>query len=49
MGTQIYATNYSATGTALDNLNVQAIPEPATMGLIGLFGGGIMFVRRFFA
>ena len=49
IGTQIYTTNYSNSGTALDNLNVQAIPEPATMGLIGLFGGGIMFVRRFFA
>lgn len=49
IGTQIYTTQWSNSGTALDNLNVQAIPEPATMGLIGLFGGGIMFVRRFFA
>lgn len=49
IGTQVYATQWSATATALDNINVQAIPEPATMGLIGLFGGGIMFVRRFFA
>ena len=47
IGTQIYTTTWSNSGTALDNLNVQAIPEPATIGLIGLFGGGIMFVRRF--
>ncbi|VGO17220.1 hypothetical protein PDESU_05816 [Pontiella desulfatans] len=25
-----------------------AIPEPATMGMIGLFGGGILFIRRIF-
>ncbi len=27
---------------------VAAIPEPASMALIGLFGGGILFVRRIF-
>ena len=27
--------------------NVQVVPEPATMGLIGLFGGGMMALRRF--
>lgn len=26
-----------------------AIPEPATMGLIGLFGGGLLVVRRLFS
>ncbi len=32
--------------TALD---VQAIPEPATIGLIGMVGGGLLFVRRRFS
>jgi hypothetical protein len=27
--------------------NAIIVSEPATMGLIGLFGGGMMFVRRF--
>ena len=27
---------------------IQAVPEPATIGLIGLFGGGILFIRRRF-
>jgi hypothetical protein len=27
--------------------NIQVVPEPATMGLIGLFGGGMMALRRF--
>ncbi len=26
--------------------NIQIIPEPATLGLVGLFGAGILFVRR---
>ncbi|OUX37375.1 MAG: hypothetical protein CBE26_03510 [Kiritimatiellaceae bacterium TMED266] len=46
VGTQIYTTQWSASGLALDNIDVQAIPEPATMGLIGLFGGGLMLARR---
>lgn len=31
----------------LDSVNA-AIPEPATIGLIGLFGGGIFAIRRLF-
>ena len=27
--------------------NIGVVPEPATMGLIGLFGGGMMALRRF--
>ena len=31
---------------AIDNVSIQAIPEPATMGLVGFFGAGVLFVRR---
>ena len=40
-------TDWGSSTVTITNANV--IPEPATMGLLGLFGGGIMFVRRFFA
>ncbi len=29
-----------------DTVTLDAIPEPATLGLVGLFGGGIFFIRR---
>ena len=35
-------------GTSYSNVEIQAIPEPATMGLIALFGGSILIARRFF-
>jgi hypothetical protein len=37
-------------GYTVDNitLNVSAIPEPATLGLLGLFGTGVLFIRRLF-
>jgi len=43
------APEYPA-GTAmyLDNIKFEAIPEPATIGMIGLFGGAILFIRRRF-
>lgn len=31
-----------------DNLQIEMIPEPATIGLIGIFGAGVLFVRRRF-
>ena len=31
-----------------DDWQVTAIPEPATLGLLGAFGGGILFIRRRF-
>lgn len=31
-----------------DNMTLQAIPEPATLGLFTLIGGGILFIRRRF-
>lgn len=30
----------------LDNVTVTSIPEPATLGMVALFGGGILFIRR---
>ena len=30
----------------LDNVYLEAIPEPATLGMVALFGGGILFIRR---
>ena len=30
----------------MDNVTVTAIPEPATLGMVALFGGGILFIRR---
>jgi hypothetical protein len=32
----------------LDTVTIEVIPEPATFGLVALFGGGILFVRRNF-
>ena len=32
----------------IDNVSITVIPEPATIGLIALFGTGIVAVRRFF-
>lgn len=46
---QTYYQNWG-TGdqTVFDNLVVEAIPEPATLGLISAFGGGILIIRRRF-
>lgn len=32
----------------LDNVGVSSVPEPATLGLVAMMGGGIMFMRRRF-
>lgn len=39
-GNQIAFTSTSAT--------IEAIPEPATLAFVGIFGGGLWFVRRYF-
>jgi hypothetical protein len=32
----------------LNGFDLQAVPEPATLGLVAAFGGGILFIRRRF-
>ncbi|MEN8254445.1 MAG: PEP-CTERM sorting domain-containing protein [Verrucomicrobiota bacterium] len=51
-----YITAYGGSGTVLadyDNINpgqttLYAIPEPATLGLVGLMGGGLLWIRKRF-
>lgn len=38
----------SGQNTYLDNVGISAVPEPATLGLVALFGGGLLFIRRRF-
>lgn len=37
------STGYSA---GYDNLSLEVIPEPATLGLVGMIAAGLIFVRR---
>jgi hypothetical protein len=46
-----FRTNQQGQGDSymqLDTVTIEVIPEPATFGLVALFGGGILFVRRNF-
>ncbi|MFC1467344.1 hypothetical protein ACFLQY_01440 [Verrucomicrobiota bacterium] len=36
-------------GSDYKRLEVATVPEPATLSLPALFGGGMLFVRRFFS
>ncbi|WP_372795816.1 PEP-CTERM sorting domain-containing protein [Pontiella sp.] len=38
----------AAAGGFFDNLTIEAIPEPATLGMVAVFGGAVLFVRRRF-
>ncbi len=40
-------TGFLSTST-LDNISVEVIPEPATLGLVAAFGGMVLFIRRRF-
>jgi len=42
-----FSTDAGSAGT-IDNLSLSVIPEPATLGMVAAFGGGILFVRRLF-
>ena len=37
---------YDSALTAGEIATLAAIPEPATLGMVALFGGGILFIRR---
>lgn len=45
-GTSVFSQNYSPTGVAVDNFQVEAIPEPTTIAFFGIFGGAMLFMRR---
>lgn len=32
----------------VDGIGYEVIPEPATIGLVGIFGAGMLFLRRKF-
>ncbi|MDF7809089.1 PEP-CTERM sorting domain-containing protein [Pontiellaceae bacterium B12219] len=40
--------NVNGSWLALNGFDLQAVPEPATLGMVALFGGGILFIRRRF-
>ncbi len=40
--------NLSANTGGFNALQLRAIPEPATLGLFGVFGGTMFFIRRHF-
>ena len=44
IGPDVWATDVGPYGT----VQIQAIPEPATIGLIGIFGAGLLVFRRKF-
>jgi len=47
LGILVFDSNGVAGGqVAIDNISVSVIPEPATLGLVAAFGGGIIFIRR---
>jgi hypothetical protein len=47
-GTAVLDTDYALTAYGGDGQRITAIPEPATLGLLAVFGGGILFFRRNF-
>lgn len=48
-GLQMKGVNVWSTDAApFGSVTVAAIPEPATLGLLGIFGGGLLFFRRRF-
>lgn len=45
-GSQIQVFLSGAGGTYIDNVDLVAIPEPATLGMVVLLGGGILWIRQ---
>jgi len=44
----IYQTSTGGAHTVTDNFSLEVIPEPATLGMVALVGGAILFVRKRF-
>lgn len=44
----VYGLRASSPSANLNGYVLRAIPEPATLGLVGAFDGGILFIRRRF-
>jgi len=45
----MFAVGKSATwinSAIVDNISVSVVPEPATLGLVAVFGGGVLFIHR---
>lgn len=45
-GTSTQVSQWEPSAIGVDNINIQSIPEPATMAFFGLFGGAMLFLRR---
>lgn len=45
---EVAVKNDDAHAVAWDNVSLTVIPEPATIGLVALFGGSVLFIRRRF-
>ncbi len=43
-----FTTGNNFTGAAVHRYTLVAVPEPATLGMVVAFGGGILFIRRRF-
>lgn len=47
-GTSTQVSQWEGSAIGVDNIDIQAIPEPATIAFVGIFGGGLLFFRRIF-
>jgi hypothetical protein len=45
-GTMVATGNFN--NTRLNFMSLEAVPEPATLGLVAAFGGAVLFIRRRF-
>lgn len=46
IGVMFFQPQDSQAGSTLDNVSVTVIPEPATFGLLAIFGGALLALRR---
>ncbi|MEI6894971.1 MAG: DNRLRE domain-containing protein [Colwellia sp.] len=45
-GLAIFINGNGSQGAGFDNLTLEVIPEPSTLGLMGIMGGGLLLIRR---